>query len=1795
MPTLSPISPTDIAGAFQSSHASPSPDDIVAAFKQPQTLNQPAPLVNGIPAPNPSRLAANETAMQAGMAQNRASTQNPLVEGLKSIPGSISDMVSSIPEVAAKGFLAINPDTVIQSTLNGATLPITPGVRAQARQDVRSALGSGEPGQIGYDALTAAGIAAGTVAPGVDPTVHGAVLAALKAGGQTAAVEYHHDPQGFVAGAIANFAPFALSGLGHVAQLAKAAEYVKANDALTEHASAMAGSESADVPQRPPQAGKVAPESPVNVAPNTEPISPTNIAVNEHGSQATPNEPPANINAVNNNEVVGQHTPIIPTSPVHDYIRANPGATAEQVAKATGAPMDVVQGTMTAPAIQDRASYSAALQQHFGYDKSTADDTSAITDALAKADMKQYPDKYPTEASWYAQHAKPVGSDVAPQENPQVVPTSEPVGNPILTMAQGGAIADIPKLSPKSNSWTVIDKSTSKPVAEVFNPKSLNGISAGKYAIVDSYDYAINRANNVKTSGGIEPPDKPFNPTDYPNRGILNTPATKVNLPKDFSDAGINASVHPLVGGGFQVREDTTGSPINHIGDTFTTKKAAIEDATTRLKGIGVEATTKAIQSRQAPKQSTLNQPIGTPSDNAASLSPVHTDIPGSRIYRALSGHDASTALHEISHDMVLNLQGDDRATVEKYFGKKIEDFSTARDGEHEKLANWWERYFHDGKSPVPQLDGVFARMMQRFRSIYQSIKGTRLDSKIPAEIKQVFDRRLGGGEVHTPTPSEMAESVNLRLFHGDESAKQEVRDAAARLFPNREHPTDDQIREFGKSALHLNYKDIESMRPGVFPAPPDGINPVTWNAAYADQLRNVHAQSKTDLQDAKNAATEARDEHDDNPTEQTQKAVTDTAIKQAEAQRISDLAQVHDAVVAHTSSRTLSIRNNESIPGKGEGYQSALAAAPRMRDEVPVSTPASRANSTRRVPSKFRTVSRDDAKAAAQRIKDRGGVTALHQVAAPARETDVLHQSVDRDETTRDLVENGRFHYEDGIKDFDKWRMAVEGDTGSKLSTSDAQYVYRLVKSDIAADVADRQKSALKPLFVDRLTSELGAKGSAQFLTDIGAHLRDKLISETPLDQFTPSEHAAIAKAYADNQPLRKKAVTGASATIAKQIAGDMKRAANNPSARNPLDKVLQRRVRGGLSSAAKIRTDLESDHLGKAALGKLTLGEDLTDDEGRRVARAIDTYKRTPARIAPSALTQRISTLIKDARLGRLGYDNPKEAARAQLYANANHKLTGLKQGSPRRAKEQVKADASVAKIDQDLEDVGTHDTQAIADVMMKHSPIEEQNQQWVLGNILSGPDTAEKIVIAHPATVGAEEMRRWLFGDKHESVGGVRAAARAAFLPGSRGLSDAATILRKGSTAAHLEGKSLFRPVDTRIPVESKSLPHRMLLRAHSAYYQVLQTYNTERGLHFEATAEAKSKGLSGNDLDNYVNEVRLHPENHRALVEKAIKFGQEETLTNHNLAAKAISDAAKAGGAPGRIAKNTLLPVLNLPLNSYGRELESRTGLLSNIAAARVYEHFHPDATPAEIAAYSKKVQQRGAIGAGIAGIGALGAYTGFVNAPDTKHGRYVSSVNVPRIGSMKARSYDVPAGNVGAAMDTGAYLGHFIKQRDFSKEAFGNLAKNEASVDVNEIPIIRTATMIGDIASGLQGSGYPGEAQRNLDRAGGGLLNEYSPLSGATRNIAAYQDVAKGGGIRKKDGVLDYERNIIPAPIPGNRMTLPLTRDKYFGGKYSKTPYLQPVFHSVPEESAGERAYEEEENYKMIHPRHKVQE
>jgi hypothetical protein len=177
----------------------------------------------------------------------------------------------------------------------------------------------------------------------------------------------------------------------------------------------------------------------------------------------------------------------------------------------------------------------------------------------------------------------------------------------------------------------------------------------------------------------------------------------------------------------------------------------------------------------------------------------------GRALIKLFEGSDPTTVMHEFFHVMRRYLNPEDLKVLEKFAGVKDGIWETDHE---EKVARAWERYHYDGKAPTSEVAGIFEKLKNVFRDVYQSLKGSPL-VRVPESLRQVFDRwygaepeplepppghdKVGAGSMLKPSDLSPFERENSKLIaHGGADISQ---NADARLM-RFDHP--DEAQAFG-------------------------------------------------------------------------------------------------------------------------------------------------------------------------------------------------------------------------------------------------------------------------------------------------------------------------------------------------------------------------------------------------------------------------------------------------------------------------------------------------------------------------------------------------------------------------------------------------------------------------------------------------------------------------------------------------------------------------------------------------------------------------------------------------------------------------------------------------------------------------------------------------------------------------------------------------------------------------------------------------------------------------------------
>jgi hypothetical protein len=119
------------------------------------------------------------------------------------------------------------------------------------------------------------------------------------------------------------------------------------------------------------------------------------------------------------------------------------------------------------------------------------------------------------------------------------------------------------------------------------------------------------------------------------------------------------------------------------------------------------------------------------------------------------TGH-FGTVVHEFGHLFEQDLQGQDKATVEKWLGVTDGEWSKKQ---KEQWARGYERYKRDGKAPTPALTRLYDKFNKWMGEIYKSVAGSPIDVDIPPDVREVFDRMFLPAE-QPSQPTEAAAEI---------------------------------------------------------------------------------------------------------------------------------------------------------------------------------------------------------------------------------------------------------------------------------------------------------------------------------------------------------------------------------------------------------------------------------------------------------------------------------------------------------------------------------------------------------------------------------------------------------------------------------------------------------------------------------------------------------------------------------------------------------------------------------------------------------------------------------------------------------------------------------------------------------------------------------------------------------------------------------------------------------------------------------------------------------------------------
>jgi hypothetical protein len=187
---------------------------------------------------------------------------------------------------------------------------------------------------------------------------------------------------------------------------------------------------------------------------------------------------------------------------------------------------------------------------------------------------------------------------------------------------------------------------------------------------------------------------------------------------------------------------------------------------------------------------------------------------------------DVSTILHEFVGGhlgrRVLEALAEENNDFKEHYDN-VKKWAGAEKGwsvkAEEKFARAWERYMRTGNSPTKSLQAAFDVLSTALKKIYNVIKGSSIDVKIPKEIKDAFDNMLAYNEINkanafTPRINKAKTGLNKKtgVAEGIRSHLESILSINPRAIPERVMSQYNSILDtLGERRRVLDLKDIRS------------------------------------------------------------------------------------------------------------------------------------------------------------------------------------------------------------------------------------------------------------------------------------------------------------------------------------------------------------------------------------------------------------------------------------------------------------------------------------------------------------------------------------------------------------------------------------------------------------------------------------------------------------------------------------------------------------------------------------------------------------------------------------------------------------------------------------------------------------------------------------------------------------------------------------------------------------------------------------------------------------------------
>lgn len=911
---------------------------------------------------------------------------------------------------------------------------------------------------------------------------------------------------------------------------------------------------------------------------------------------------------------------------------------------------------------------------------------------------------------------------------------------------------------------------------------------------------------------------------------------------------------------------------------------------------------------------------------------------------------------------------------------------------------------------------------------------------------------------------------------------------------------------------------ELRTLTPGKFP---EGMGDTP--AGQRAHIRNVLNLAKS----LKLQGEEALAEHDANPSPESE-----AKLAQVNADRATVLG--HQQALANISGGNLGAFSQPGDETMAVSVQRRLQEAASSKANTTFKTPRTAAKTwgARNV-----GVTLDQA----NEIRARLGAAKLPSISTLVKDeggwTDVG--------VLKDLTDLGRFHIEAGARSIGDFVAKMQQDVPG-LSENDAKEINVHARAAILADRNTRNSQLATDTFTGPLAQKLGGLDNAsKFLQQINPDgqgiIRDKLINQ---ELLSDNEKQIVHQAYEDNKPNRS--TKNPSATSLKTLNAVLKetqgpRTTPNLTPEQRVNRSLSGRV--GAANMTKFEARVNSTAEGTSGLAKLRAGtNDLTTEEKGRIASALDDLGKPRNRAAENATTNYLSGIVRDAKAGKLVYEDPRETANEWI-------LRSLPDNDNRESIARLLA-GEISSVDTKGGVVTPKGRAQLSNIIQRYANhgFFENLKMALQSGLLSGPGTLAKIAISHLMSTAMEDSAvRGLASTIDLARSNITGSERSVAPPNlgvslnsmkvglNAGRRDTAQIMRGGLGSVQLdrntpilhEGRMYGKEYTGDIGAMNAVV--RTPMRVHSALYHMIGSGIYDRGLQEGAWLKASRElGKKAKAPDVIAKAKEYYEAPTPDIMDHARDHWKSQMFTNDNVvdgAYKWVLNKAPAS----RLVLDPLLPFARVPLNLAGRALEHT----APGAAASVLNQLLKRA-PAGMSAESlsawklarqaniAKTVSRGVIGTGL--LTALGYElyrNGKLNAPDEQkyeHGSINAFGRKIDINQLQPLSTPLLAGaTIGKYMDDqkaglsspmGSYLLPYIGDTPYSK-----------------------LSGIGDAVS---------QGGNKLKSFAGGVAGETVPT--LFSQVAATTDPAHS--IRAKSNVSDYIVN----RVPGARETLPLQRD-----------------------------------------------